>query len=411
LGIGRGFLIGKRRNLKFVGDFLMKVNTVKVYLTCPGEVKNFVYVKVETDEGISGWGEAYTQLEGERATLDVIERLGRYLVGRDPFGIKHFTQVAYDDFAWRRGSVYLYSAISALEQALWDIVGKSLGQPIYNLLGGPCRTKVRVYANGWHWEARNLNDIAHAAKKVLQAGFTALKIYPTSIVAGSAVGGRRFFASRELLDQAVEVVRSVRSAIGPEVDLLIDGARHLAPMYAVEFAKRIEPFRPYWYEEPCPAENLDALAEIRSHTGIPIVTGESLYSKTEFRHVFEKRAADIINPDVCSVGGILTMMEIASMAEPYYIAVSPHNWNSTVLGTAATVHVSASMPNFLIAEYFVNFVSHGRQIAKQLEPEDGFITIPQAPGLGVEINEKALSRFPQMDFSKRSIPTYEEETV
>ena len=388
----------------------MKVTGVKTFLVTPAAeragvvgAKNWLFVKVETDEGIHGWGEAYTQLDRDRAIEQHVRELGRYLVGRDPFAIKHFTWVVYDDFASRRGSMDLYCALSGIEQALWDIVGKKLGVPVYRLLGGPCRGRVRVYANGWYAGSSTPEEYAQRAAATVERGFTAMKFDPFP-------SPWRSFVGKEVEQAAIGVVRAVREAVGPEVDLLIEGHRRLSPMNAVRFAKAIEKFEPFWYEEPVPAENVPALAEVRERTRIPVVTGETLYTKAAFREVFERRAADIINPDVCSCGGILELKEIAAMAEPYYVAVSPHNYNSTTIGLAATVQAAACMPNFLITEYFVNFEETGNEISvNPLKVEGGYIDLPEGPGLGLELDERALLERPYVEQSVRSIRQYEEE--
>ena len=382
----------------------MKVTSVKPYLVHPGWRKNWLFVKVETDSGIHGWGEAYTQADRDRTTAIHIEEIERFLVGRDPFNIKHFTQIAYDDYGQRRGSMELFSAISGVEQALWDIVGKAVGEPVYRLLGGACRDRVRVYANGWYWGAETEDDFARMAEQVVENGFTALKF-------DAIAGPWRSYVDSKLIDEAAKKVRRVREVVGPDVDMLIEIHRRLAPMYAVQLAEQIAEARPFWFEEPCPSENLDALAEIRRQISIPVVTGEAIYGKAGFAQVFEKRAADIINPDVANTGGILELKEIAAMAEPHYVAVSPHNYNSTVMALASTVHASAVMPNFLITEYFVRFAEVGTQISNQLLPENGFIPLTDTPGLGVDINLDALNEFAYRHYPTRSLPTPADEVI
>jgi len=182
-------------------------------------------------------------------------------------------------------------------------------------------------------------------------------------------------------------------------------------MNAVRVARMIEEFELYWYEEPVPADNIDALAEVRRKINIPVVTGETLYTKSAYCEVFEKRATDIINPDVCNCGGILELKEIAAMAQPYYIAVAPHNFNSTTIALAATLNVSACIPNFLITEYFFNFKPRGDEIAMNpFKVENGYIKIPDKPGLGLELDEEAMSRYPYRDFAQRNIRQYYEES-
>jgi galactonate dehydratase len=193
---------------------------------------------------------------------------------------------------------------------------------------------------------------------------------------------------------------------------LIEVHRRLAPGPAIRLAERLAEFRPFWYEEPVSARNLDALAEVRRAMPrgrpLPVVTGEELYTKMEFREVFEKQAADILNPDVCACGGILELKEIAAMAEPYMVAMAPHNYNSTTVGLAATLQVCATIPNFLITEYFVNFIEAGNAISRApIRVEDGFIALPTAPGLGIDLDEEALARFPYREFPARQLPLAE----
>jgi galactonate dehydratase len=297
----------------------------------------------------------------------------------------------------------LYSAVSGLEQAMWDILGKSCDLPVYMLLGGPCRDKIRVYANGWGGGSWDESEVAEQAKKIVALGFTALKFDPVP-------GPWRTFVDKTVERQTVKNVQAVREAVGPDIDILIEMHRRLAPMHAIRIAKEIEQFKPFWYEEPVLAENINALAAAKREINIPIVTGEELYTKFEFREMFEKDAADIINPDVCNVGGILELKEIAAMAEPYFVAVSPHNYNSTTIGMAATLQVSAAIPNFLITEYFVNFEELGQDIATtQFPVVDGYIQLPEKPGLGTELDERALAEFPYQQFPMRNIRNYSDE--
>src|SRR5512134_555899 len=375
----------------------MKITAVKSYTVHPGWRKNLIFVKVETDAGIHGWGEAYSQYDRDPAVIAHLDALGRYAAGRSPFDIKHFTQVAFDDYAQRRGSVELFCAISGIEQALWDIVGKSCGQPVYNLLGGRCRDRIRVYANGWSYQLKEPSDYARAAEKVVQLGFDALKLDPLP-------SPWRTWIPKEQEARAVRVVKAVRDAVGSKVDILIDQHRRLAPMHAIRLDKRLAEFGLYWMEESCQAEFPDELAQIRRETGLPMVIGEATYTKTGFRPLLEKRAADILNPDVACVGGILELKEIAAMAESFLVAVSPHNYNSTVVALASTVHASATMPNFLITEYFLPFVEFGDRISpNQLKPKRGYIELPTAPGLGVDVDEEALKRHPGKPYSNRAL--------
>jgi len=381
----------------------MRVTAVTPFLVDPGSGKNWLFVKVETDGGVTGWGECYTQADRDESIAAHVRALGRYLVKRDAAQIRHFTHVAYHDFAAKRGAMDFWSALSGIEQALWDIAGKRLGEPVHNLLGGPCRDRIRVYANGWYGGARTPEAYAARAREVVARGFTALKFDPFP-------GPWRTHVSRRVEDQAVETVRAVREAVGPDVDVLVEVHRRLAPVHAVRVAERIEPFRPFWFEEPVSSRDVDGLAEVRARIRLPVVTGEELYGKAEFQPVLQRRAADILNPDVCSCGGILELREIAAMAEPVHVVVSPHNYNSTTVGLAATLQVAAAIPNFLITEYFVNFEARGRDVAVEpFEVQGGYIRVPARPGLGLELREEALRRHGHREFPLRDLPTIETE--
>ena len=381
----------------------MKITKIKSYLYHPSSAKDWMlqniqkhwlFIKIETDEGITGWGESFTLKNRERCIAQHISELSPYLIGRDPNQIKYFTHMIYDKFAERRGSVDLYCAMSGIEQALWDILGKRLNSPVYNLLGGSCHEKIRIYANGWSRGAKSPQDFADRALEITQRGFTAIKFYPGSF--STAIN------DREWENSTVENMKAVRNAVGDNVDILIDAWRLPEPNQAIRMAKKLERFNLFWYEEPIPSENLKVLAEVRKSITIPIVTGECLYTKYEFSEALEKRTADILNPDVGCCGGMLALKEIAAMAEPYYVKVSPHNFNSTTIATAATIQVSATLPNFLIAEYFVNFEEAGNMITKNpLKIENGFIILPTQPGIGLELDETELEKHPFHEFPRR----------
>ena len=375
----------------------MKVTRVTPFLADLGGAKNLLFVKVETDGGPHGWGECYTQADRDTSIVALVEALGRYVVGREASDITHFVHMAYHDFSAKRGAMDFWSAVSGIEQALWDIAGKKHGVPVYELLGGRCRDRIRVYANGWYPHGTPA-EYADAAKATVARGFTALKFDPFP-------GPWRTHISRETEEQAIATVAAVREAVGPDVDLLIEVHRRLAPMHAIRIGRALERFQPFWFEEPVSSTNLEALAECRRELNLPIVTGEELYSRAEFRRVFELRAADIINPDVCNCGGILELRAIAQMAEPSFVTVSPHNYNSTTVGLASTLQIAAAIPNFLITEYFVNFEARGRDIARPgFVVQDGYITVPSTPGLGIELDEAALARAPGRVRSARVLP-------
>ena len=246
-------------------------------------------------------------------------------------------------------------------------------------------------------------ELAERAAEIVDRGFTALKFDPIP-------GPWRTFIDRDTEKRTVENVRAVRQAVGSKIDVLVEMHRRLAPMHSVRIARSIEQYEPYWYEEPVLAENIDALATVRGEINLPVVTGETLYTKFAFREVFEKQAADIINPDVCNVGGILELKEIAAMAEPYFVAVSPHNYNSTTVGLGATIQVSATISNFLITEYFVNFEEFAKSVmSSPFKVQNGYINLPKSPGLGVELNEESLAKYPYNIQSMKKYRQFNEE--
>ena len=363
----------------------MQITSVTPRLVNAGANKTFVFVKVETDTGLYGWGECFARADRELSIASHVQSMGRYAVGRSPFSIKHLSQVMYLDYAGKRRGYDFTSALSGIEQALWDIVGKHTGQPIYNLLGGPCRDKIRMYANGWADGDDAPDTAARRAKNLVDRGFTALKWDPFP-------NPWRTYISRTHEQRAIESVRAVREAVGPSVDLLIEVHRRLAPNHALRVAEAIEQYDPFWYEEPTHTENLDNVAAMRRRTSMPVVVGEDLYAKTEFRQCFEKQAADIINPDVSCVGGILELKEIAAMAEPYDVVVSPHGAGVTV-GLAATIQVSAVMTNFLITDYYLPTEEIAAEIMRPaFEVKNSYIELPTAPGLGIDLDEAAMAR-------------------
>ncbi|MBV6306925.1 mandelate racemase/muconate lactonizing enzyme family protein [Candidimonas humi] len=383
----------------------MKVVKVECLVVHPGWRKNLVFVRIETEDGLVGWGEAYSQYDRDRAIAAQVEALGQYLVGRDAFHIRHFVQIAFDDYAQRRASLEYWCAVSGIEQALWDLAGKATNQPVYNLLGGPCRQKIRVYANGWSYKMHKPEDFARAAEKVVRAGFTAMKFDPLP-------RPWRTYVPKEHIRHAVQVLRAVRVAVGPDVDLLLDIHRRLAPMHAIALSRALAEFEPYWFEEPCQAENMEALAEVRAASPIPVVSGEALYGRADFRRLFRQRAVDIINPDVSNCGGILELMQIASAAEVEMVAVSPHNYNSTTLSLSATVHAAACMPNFTLTEYFLPYEEFGHVVTRNpLVPVNGYITLPQEPGLGLDVIEEAVRARPGQEYPARTFRMSEDETA
>lgn len=375
----------------------MNIARIETFLFDPGVGKNLLFCRVETDSGLHGWGEAYVTPGKEPVTEHLLRTMATYMIGRNAFSIRHSAQVMFDDFAMRRASLDLLSAWSAIELALWDIVGKHANLPLYNLLGGASRERVKVYANGWSSGSETIEQNVERALKVKQAGFTALKWDPFP-------GPWRSFIYPEDEDHVVRYVKALREALGPEFTLLVEVHRRLAPMHAIRIGQRLREFNIGWYEEPCLCDNIALVAEVRrALPGIPIVTGEAIYSKEAFAQALAARAADIINPDICNCGGLTAMLDISAMAQPHAVAVAPHNYNSTLVGLAATVQLAALIPNFWIAECFVNLKQGCDAVAVQpLTVQDGFVELPTAPGLGIDLDVERLRAKPYRDMGVRT---------
>ncbi|PPQ38820.1 mandelate racemase/muconate lactonizing enzyme family protein [Rhodopila globiformis] len=382
----------------------MKIARIETFLFDPGTAKNLLFCRVETDSGLHGWGEAYVTPGKEPVIEHLLRHLAQHIIGRDAFSIRHTAQVVFEDFAMRRTSLDLMSAWSAIEIALWDIVAKHANLPLYNLLGGASRERVKVYANGWSSGTETIEQNVERAVKVKEMGYTALKWDPFP-------GPWRSFIHREDEDHVVRYVRAMRQALGPDFTLLVEVHRRLAPMHAIRVGRRIAEFDIGWYEEPCLCDNIDLVAEVRRALPMPIVTGEAIYSKEGFAAALAARAADILNPDICNCGGVSAMLDIAAMAQPHAVAIAPHNYNSTLVGLAATVHLSALIPNFWIAECFINLQPACDAIAAApLTVHEGFVDLPTTPGLGIELDVERLRAKPYRDMGPRTgLRSYTEE--
>jgi galactonate dehydratase len=341
-----------------------KLETIKVQ-------PRWLFLKVHTDAGVVGWGEPI--VEGRADTVaTAVEELGSYLVGKDPRNVAHHWQAMYRHQFYRGGPV-LTSAISGIDMALWDIKGKLLGVPVYELLGGPTRTRVRVYAH-----VRN-NPEAIRARKA--QGFTAFK---TGVKDATQSG---IVASPKFIGEAAETFAALREAGGPDVDIGIDFHGAISPQNAKLLIKAYEPYLPMFIEEPVQCQHVELMAEIARGTHLPIATGERVFTKWGFREVLEKGAATILQPDLCHAGGITEVRLIAGMAEAYYAAIAPHNPLGPI-SLAAGIQVAASIPNFMCQEQ----VSLGEGYLKQpFVVKDGYVDVPTGPGLGIEVDEELLA--------------------
>jgi galactonate dehydratase len=348
----------------------MKITAVKTFLMHAVE-RNWLFVKVETDEGLYGWGEASLEWK-ERTVEQAVHQLADHLIGEDPTRIEHLWQTMYRHGFWR-GGVVLNSALSGIDQALWDLTGKAYGVPVYKLLGGPVRDHVRVYAHGGPQEVA----------EILADGFTGIKSGPGVNTAQSDAAVVRGFARH---------VEALREAAGPDVDLMIDNHGTSRPGQAVKMIRAVDDGGLLFFEEPCPPDNpavLRPLAEC--HFTTDLATGERLFTRWGFREVIENQWVGVIQPDLCHAGGISEVRRIAALAETYYILVAPHNPYGPV-STAAGLHLCAAIPNFLILEYVRTNEPWRSQVQKG-EPQrqiNGSLELPTAPGLGIDLDEEIL---------------------
>ena len=352
---------------------------------------NWAFVKIYTDDGITGVGEGTLEYK-EKAFLGALEHIKDYLIGQDPRDIEKHWHTIYRDAYWRGGPV-LMSALSAVECALWDILGKSLNVPVYTLLGGKYHDKVRIYVNGWFAGAKEPEEFAEKARIAVKRGVTAMKWDP--------FGKNYLQISNAELNKALRNVAAVREAVGDEVDLLIEGHGRFDVPTATRIAKELLQFKPMFFEEPVPPDNLEALAAVRAKSPVPISAGERLYSRWDYRKLFDIRAADYIQPDISHAGGISELKKIAAEAETRYIPFAPHNPSGPV-ANAATLQLAAACPNFTILEIMYSDVDWRRDVTNEsLEYKDGYITIPSKPGLGIEINEEECLKHPYQPHTLR----------
>jgi galactonate dehydratase len=352
--------------------------------------RNLTFVKVETDEGLIGVGEARVINRTDAVLGYLSEAVSRYVLGSDPFEIERLVGRMYREDFERAGAVVM-TGIALIEMACWDLIGKSLNQPVYRLLGGAVRDKIKAYANGWYTVERTPAEFHAAAKYAVAKGYRALKFDPF---------GAGFYELEQTEKKtAIALVEAVRDAVGPDIEILIEMHGRFNPATAVEIARALAPFKPGWFEEPVPPENLRALkkaADAIASLGIPVATGERLHTLHEYRELFELQAADIIQPDITHLGGLLNTKKLAAWAEAYYVLVAPHNVGGPV-STAAALHLAACTPNFKIQEYFNDFAEAYVKAAAPGVPEvvDGYFALPPGPGLGVTLNEDAIREHPR----------------
>lgn len=345
-------MIGPKDNIK-----VTKIETFVLKNT-------WVFVKISTDAGITGWGEMLK--DDAKACAAGAMEVGNYLIGKDPLRVAHHWQAIHRGSFYRGGPVKT-AILSGIDQALWDITGKAFGVPVYRLLGGPTRDRIRVYGT--------LNP---------ETGVNAIKVGPN----GGERQAIKYVEGQKFVDEVVERFKALRNKLGDNIDIAVDFHGAVQPPTALLLMKALEPYHPWFYEEIVQALNVDVMAELARKTHIPVATGERIFTKWGFREILEKRAASIIQPDVCYAGGITELRIIAGMAEAWYTPVAPHNPQGPC-SLAASYQIAACIPNFLIQERGDN--EYSDLLAKPLPPvKDGHRPILTDPGLGITIDEDKL---------------------
>lgn len=368
----------------------MKITAIKT-IVVNARMRNWVLVKVETDQpGLYGWGEATLEWK-TKGVVGSVEDLSVLLIGQDPRRVEHLWQIMFRQYFWRGGIVSM-TAMSGIDQALWDIKGKEAGKPVCELLGGPVRHRLRLYDHlgGGLMEDIYLSEAPEVfAERIhlsVEKGFTAVKAMPIPVA--------ELIESPAALRRAAKCVEAMRNAVGDSVDIMLDLHARTTTAAAIQFGRLLAEYNLYWYEEPCWPEHVDAMVEVSRALPFPIATGERLVGRWQFRELLEKRACAIIQPDVSHCGGISEARRIAAMAETYSIPVACHNPQGPV-STAASIHIGFAVPNYLIQEVVRADVPWRNDIlTRPLDVARGFVEPPLGPGLGIDINEREAAKHP-----------------
>jgi galactonate dehydratase len=347
--------------------------------------KNWLFVRVETDDGLHGYGEG--TVNGFAATVAAaIEELSDQYLGADPHDVEALLQRMVRDVYSDGGQIHM-AAAAAIEIACWDIVGKAAGLPVHALLGGRVRDRVRAYANGWYRTEREPDAVAAKAREVVAAGYTAMKFDP--------FGTAWRVQDRQEEDLSIDIVRAVRDAVGPDVDLMIEAHNRFTASTALRIADRLAEFRPAWLEEPVHHSQLGSMVEVARRSPVPVATGESFTSLGQFADLLSHDVVQILQPEPLHLGGIWRTRQLASMAEAHLAVVAPHNAQGPVCGAVA-VQLGACIPNFYVQETFDEFNADWTQgiVDHPIRPVEGYVEIPDAPGLGIELDWDALGEHP-----------------
>jgi galactonate dehydratase len=373
----------------------MRITAIET-LVCNARMRNWVFVKVLTDQpGLWGWGEATLEWH-TRAVVGAVEDIAQLLVGEDPRRIEHLWQMMYRQHFWHGNGIVRGTAISGIDIALWDILGKIHGVPIHQLWGGPVRDYVRLYCHlgGGKMEDFYETDVADArrfgelAKKAVEDGFTAFK--------SMAVPSTMTIEGNRPLHYAEQCVAAMRDAVGPDIDIMVDCHARPSPRMGMLFAKALEPYNLYFFEEPCWPETIDDIALIQRAVRTPIATGERLVTQHAFRELLEKRACSVLQPDVTHCGGLSEARRIAAMAETYRVAMAPHNPQGPV-STAASLEFGFATPSYLICETVHSDVPWRQDVVREgftVDPKGRVVRPNNRPGLGIEIDEEEVRKHP-----------------
>lgn len=373
----------------------MKITKIETHV-CNARMRNWIFVKVLTDQpGLFGWGEATLEWH-TRSVVGAIEDIESLLIGEDPTRVEYLWQIMYRQHFWHGNGIVRGTAISGIDLALWDIMGKVHNVPCHKLWGGPVRDYIRLYCHlgGGRMEdfyntpVENASRFGDLALEAVEAGFTAFK--------SMAVPETMPLEGLQPIRAAEASVKSMRDAVGDSIDIMVDCHARPSPAMGMQFAKALEPYGLYFFEEPCWPETMDDIANIARSVSTPIATGERLVGVAQFRELFEKRAASVIQPDITHCGGLTEARRIAAMAEAYRVAVAPHNPQGPV-STAASIELGFATPSYAICESVHNDVPWRQEVVSEgfVVEEKGRIVRPSSrPGLGIEIDESVIAKHP-----------------
>jgi len=382
----------------------MKIASIEAHV-CHARMRNWVFVKVVTDQpGLWGWGEATLEWH-TRAVVGAIEDISTLLVGEDPRRVEYLWQMMYRQHFWHGNGIVRGTAISGIDIALWDILGKIHGVPCHQLWGGPVRDTIRTYCHlgGGRMEdfyetsPADAHRFADLALRAVDEGFTAFK--------SMAVPETMPLEGLRPIKYAEACVAAMREAVGDTIDIMVDCHARPSPRMGLLFAKALEPFGLYWFEEPCWPESVDGIAEVQRAVATPIATGERLIGQHAFREFLEKRACSVLQPDITHCGGLSEARRIAAMAEAYRVSIAPHNPQGPV-STAASLEFGFATPSYIICEAVHNDVPWRSEVVEEsfvVEPKGRIVRPSTRPGLGIEINEVEVKKHPfQQEILQRS---------